>query len=91
MENVAQLVDFQNNPNRYVDELSKSKQPLFLTQSGKSSIVLLDADYYQQLLDRMDFMQSVAEGLEDYRLNRTVPAKEVFASIEQMIDKAEQQ
>ena len=39
----------------------------------------------------MDFMQSVAEGLEDYRLKRTVPAKEVFASIEQMIDKAEQQ
>ncbi len=72
-----------------MDELSVNKQPLLLTQQGKSAAVLLDAEVYQQMLDKILFMQSVTEGLEDYRNHRTVPAKEVFASREKIIAEAE--
>ena len=51
--------------------------------------MLLDAELYQQMLDKIAFMHSVTEGLEDYRNNRTVPAKEVFASLEKIITEAE--
>ena len=72
-----------------MEELSISKKPLLLTQHGKSLAVLLDAEQYQQMLDQIAFMQSVAEGLEDYRNNRTVPAQEVFASLDKIIAEAE--
>ncbi|MEI6757307.1 MAG: type II toxin-antitoxin system Phd/YefM family antitoxin [Chlorobium sp.] len=85
------MTDFGNNIERYMEELSTSKQPLLLTQQGKSSAVLLDAEQYQQMLDEIAFMHSVAKGLEDYRNNRTLPAKEVFASLEKIIAEAEKQ
>lgn len=89
VRNVAPLTDFGNNIERYMEELSVSKQPLLLTRTGRGSAVLLDAESYQQMLDQIAFMQSVTEGLEDYRNNRTVPAKEVFASLEKIIAEAE--
>ena len=89
VKNVAPLTDFGNTIERYMDESSASKQPLLLKRTGKSSAVLLDAEVYQQMLDKIAFMQSVTEGLEDYRNNRTVPAKEVFASLEKIITEAE--
>ncbi len=89
IRNIAPLTDFENNIERYMDELSVSKQPLLLTQQGKSSAVLLDAELYQQMLDKIAFMQSVTEGLEDYCNNSTVPATEVFASLEKIIAEAE--
>ncbi len=87
--NVTPSTDFGNNIERYIEELSVSKQPLLLTRSGKGSAVLLDAELYQQMLDKIAFMQSVTEGLEDYRSNRMVPEKDVFASLENIIAEAE--
>ncbi len=87
--NVASSTDFGNNIERYMEELSVSKQPLLLTRSGRGSAVLLDAELYQQMLDKIAFMQSVTEGLEDYWSNRTLPAKDVFASLEKIIAEAE--
>ena len=89
VKNVAPLTDFGNNIQQYMDELSLNKQPLLLTQQGKSAAVLLDAEVYQQMLDNIAFKQSVTEGLEDYCNNRTGPAKQVFASLEKIIADAE--
>ena len=41
------------------------------------------------MLDKIPVMQSVTEGLEDYGNNRTVPAKQFFASLEKIIADAE--
>ncbi|MFZ4524310.1 MAG: type II toxin-antitoxin system Phd/YefM family antitoxin [Chlorobium sp.] len=65
VRNIAPLTDFGNNIQQYMDELSLNKRPLLLTQQGKSSAVLLDAEVYQQMLDKMAFIQSVRDGLED--------------------------
>jgi PHD/YefM family antitoxin component YafN of YafNO toxin-antitoxin module len=72
-----------------MEELGVSKKPLLLTQHGKSVAVLVDAEQYQKMLDQITFMQSVAEGLEDYRNNRTIPAETLFASLDKMIAESE--
>jgi hypothetical protein len=36
--------------------------------------------------DQITFMQLVAEGMEDYRNNRTIPAEEVFVFLDKIID-----
>jgi len=74
-----------------MEELSVSKKPLLLTQHGKSAAVLLDAEQYQKMLDQITFMQLVTEGLEEYRNNRTLPAEELFASLDKIIAEAEKQ
>ncbi|WP_076790316.1 type II toxin-antitoxin system Phd/YefM family antitoxin [Chlorobium sp. KB01] len=89
--NVTPLTDFRNNIKRYMEELSVSKKPLLLTQHGKSAAVLLDAEQYQKMLDQITFMQLVTEGLEEYRNNRTIPAEELFPSLDKIIAEAEKQ
>ena len=88
IRNVTPLTEFRNHIRRYMEELSISKKPLLLTQHGKSSAVVLDAEQYQQMVDQIAFMQSVAEGLEDYRSSRTIPAKDVFVSLDKIIAEA---
>jgi prevent-host-death family protein len=87
--NIIPLTDFRNNIKRYMAEMGVSKKPLLLTQHGKSAAVLVDAEEYQKMLDQITFMQSVAEGLEDYRNNRTIPAEVLFASLDTIIAEAE--
>jgi antitoxin YefM len=83
--NITPLTDFRNNIKKYLKEISIHKKPIVLTQHGKSAAVIMDAGKYQEMQDQIDFLQKVAVGLEDYREGRTVPAKEVFDEIEQIL------
>ena len=54
----------------YISELKINKKPIILTQHGKGTAVLLDAEKYQELQDQIDFMKKVALGLDDIKNNR---------------------
>ncbi|GEM_PF-1981742 len=86
-EQATSLTDFRSDPDYYFEKLNT--QPLVLTRQGKSSAVLLDTKHYEALIERIAFMKSVAEGLDDVRHNRLVPMDEVFASVDRIIAEAE--
>ncbi|HPN33972.1 MAG TPA: type II toxin-antitoxin system Phd/YefM family antitoxin [bacterium] len=79
---IIPLTDFRNNVKKYLHELSVHKQPIVLTQNGKSAAVILDAASYQQMQDQMEFMRKVATGLQEQREDRSVGLEQVSNDID---------
>jgi hypothetical protein len=48
------------------------------TINGKAELVVQDAAAYQALLDRIEAIEGIQEGLADARPGRTKPARQVF-------------
>lgn len=61
LRQVFSLTDFLRNHKEMVARVTETRKPVVLTVKGKPSLVIQDADSYQELMDRLD----KAEGRED--------------------------
>jgi len=67
VNNIKPLTDFRNHTKKYIQELKNTKNPIILTQYGKSAAVLLDPEHFQELQDQIEFMRKVTLGLDDVK------------------------
>lgn len=85
MSNTTQsLIEFKQNPALYVEELKKSKTPLVLTVNGKAEVVVLDADSYQEILDKIEYsdnIKAIKEGVASFERGEGKPAREVLTKL----------
>ncbi len=72
------LSDFKRNTSELLDRLKKTGNPLVLTINRKAEVVVQDAEAYQELLERVETIESLQRGLADVKAGRTKPAREVF-------------
>jgi prevent-host-death family protein len=89
LSNIRPLTDFRKNMKEYISELNASKQPIILTQHGKSAAVLLNAEKFQEMQDQIEFMRKVAVGLEDYKQGHVHSFEKTFAELDEIITAAE--
>lgn len=89
LKNIKPLTDFRKNMKEYINELKSNKKPIILTQHGKGTAVILDAEKYQELQDQIDFMRRIALGLDDIKNNRVHPFSETINEIDNIISQAE--
>ncbi len=73
----------------YIKESNEHKKPIVLTQHGKSAAVLLSAEKFQEMQDRIEFMRKVAQGLEDYKSSRVHSIQDTFDAVDRIINAAE--
>lgn len=89
LDNIKPLTDFRKNMKAYITKLNSTKQPIILTQHGKSAAVVMDAETYQEMRDQLEFMRKVALGLEDYKQGRVYSLDETFDDLENIIASSE--
>ena len=89
LNNIKPLTDFRNNMKEYINELNSSKQPIILTQHGKSAAVLLHTEKFQEMQDQIELMRKIALGLKDYKENRVHSIDDTFDELERIISAAE--
>lgn len=87
LNNIRPLTDFRNKMKEYIKELNEKREPIVLTQHGRSAAVLLSAEKFQEMQEQIDFMRTVAKGLDDYKNNRTSSIEETFDEIDKIINK----
>lgn len=85
VKNIKPLTEFRNHIKDYIKELKINKNPIILTQHGKSAAVLLDPDKFQELHDQIEFMRKVALGLDDVKNGRLHSFEEVAKDIDNII------
>ena len=59
VKSIQSLTDFKRNTTEHLDRLRKYGRPLVLTVNGKAECVVLDADSYQAMVDRIEYDESV--------------------------------
>jgi prevent-host-death family protein len=78
---IQSLTAFKRDTNRLVKQINETKAPLILTVNGKPSVVVQDAESYDELMrlkDRMDLIAGVKRGLESMRKGEGRDAEEFF-------------
>ena len=78
------LSNFTSDPARYLEQLRRSGEPLLLTVEGENGLVVQDAASYQrclELIDRLETLAAVKQGLADVAAGRTRPMREAIAEL----------
>jgi PHD/YefM family antitoxin component YafN of YafNO toxin-antitoxin module len=78
---IESLTKFKRNTPTLLKQLKKTKEPMVLTIKGKASIVVQDAEAYEELLrikDRVEMIAGVKRGLESMRKGKGRDAEEFF-------------
>ena len=81
---IHSLTDFLRNHKTHLMRLKETKTPEVLTVNGKAELVVLDADSYQQMADRLhhlDTLAAIREGLASAERGEMKDAEQVFAEM----------
>jgi PHD/YefM family antitoxin component YafN of YafNO toxin-antitoxin module len=82
---IHSLTDFLRNHKAHVARLKETKAPEILTVNGRAEVVIQDAESYQELLDRLRHMETLAaiqEGMTSVERGEGKPAAQVFAEMQ---------
>ncbi|MEM8639399.1 MAG: type II toxin-antitoxin system Phd/YefM family antitoxin [Cyanobacteria bacterium P01_G01_bin.54] len=89
LRNIHPLSDFQRGAKAFLATLRETSAPIVLTVNGKAAAVVQDAESYQQLMDRMALLESMAglrQSLEEFEEGKGIPLDEAFAQLKQKHD-----
>ena len=79
------LTDFLRNHKVHRARLKETRMPEVLTVNGRAEVVIQDAESYQELLDRLHHMETLAairEGIASAERGELKPAEQVFAEMQ---------
>jgi prevent-host-death family protein len=57
-KDIHSLTDFKRRTSELVQQLHKTKRPIVLTVNGRPEVVVQEANAYQQLLDRLEALET---------------------------------
>lgn len=63
---------------------AESNEPVFVTKNGYGRLVVMDIEYYERLVGKIDEVRMINEGIADYEAGRVVDGKK---SLKKMRDK----
>jgi PHD/YefM family antitoxin component YafN of YafNO toxin-antitoxin module len=78
------LSEFQRGAKAFLAKLKETKAPMVLTVNGKAAAVVQDPESYQQLLDRLELLESIAgirKSIEEFDQGEGMPLKEAFQQL----------
>jgi prevent-host-death family protein len=89
LKDIRSVTDFQRNAKTHIKRLRRTKAPMVLTVNGSPSVVVQDANSYQQLQERVDALEYEREvvaaihvGLADVEAGRTMTLEEARKRME---------
>jgi len=86
-EDIQPLSEFRNHMGSYIKKLKTTRRPLVITQNGKSSAVLLDVNYYEDLLDRLELLQDIQLAENQVKSGRVITHEDVKSMIMEKLKK----
>lgn len=84
IKSIQSLTDFKRKTSEHLKELKKSRSPLVLTVNGKAELVVFNAESFQELLDKIEFaetMRDLREGIRDVENGKVISAEKGFAAL----------
>ncbi|RME01488.1 MAG: type II toxin-antitoxin system Phd/YefM family antitoxin [Calditrichaeota bacterium] len=60
------ISEFKDDVLWFIEHVKKSKNPILLTQNGEKAAILMDIESFIALMDEIELLRDIEEGLEDY-------------------------
>lgn len=71
---IQSLSTFKRDTSHFIEQMKASGNPVVLTVNGRAELIVQDVESYQTLLERIEYLETVAgirEGLADVTAGRT--------------------
>lgn len=76
---IHSLSNFKRRTSDFLVQMKQTREPVVLTVNGKAELIVQDAQSYQALLERLDYLESIAairQGMSDIDAGKTVPLED---------------
>ena len=84
---IEPLSEFRRKSADFVKRLKKEKNPIVLTQHGKSAAVLLDVTEYERISRKMELLEDLLEAKQQVEQGNTFNMKDAKKRIEDHLTK----
>jgi prevent-host-death family protein len=81
LQDVCPISEFRENASALVAKVRADHRPLIITQYGKSSAVLVSAESYQEMLDRIEILTDIAASEEEIAAGKGVEHEVFFKEL----------
>ena len=68
-------------------QISKTHNPIYITQKGEAKAVLLDTESYEKMRESLSLLKVLSLGEKDIKNGNTSPQDEFFSELYSTIDK----
>ena len=86
-KDIEPLSEFRKKSADFIKRLKKEKQPIILTQHGKSAAVLMDVFEYERFTKKMEMLEDLLEAKQQVDQGKTYSMKEAKERIEKHLSK----
>ncbi len=83
LREIYSLTDFQRNTHAHISRLKETGKPEVLTVKGQAEIIVQDAAAYQELIDRIEIIESIRRGFQEIKNGEDRNIRDFFAEFEQ--------
>jgi PHD/YefM family antitoxin component YafN of YafNO toxin-antitoxin module len=81
LQQIHSLTDFLRNHKEHIARIKKTGDPAILTINGKAEIVMVDAESYQSIIEKLrqiETIEAIRVGLKAAEDGDVKPAEQVF-------------
>ncbi|MDM8517813.1 type II toxin-antitoxin system Phd/YefM family antitoxin [Desulfobacterales bacterium HSG16] len=78
---------FKANAEDVIKELNDRHGTMIITQYGEAKAVIQDIVEYERIQEAIAMLKMVAQGQQDYKDGKTIPADRVLAELDDMINR----
>jgi PHD/YefM family antitoxin component YafN of YafNO toxin-antitoxin module len=81
LQQIHPLTDFLRNHKEHIARIKKTRDPEILTINGKAEIVMVDAESYQSIIEKLqqiETIEAIRLGLKAAKDGDVKPAEQVF-------------
>lgn len=89
LHNIYSLSEFQSGAKAFLEKLGETKEPIVLTVNDKASVVVQDAQSYQELLERVELLETslgIRKSIEEFEQGKGIPLDEAFQQLRAKYD-----
>ena len=69
---IQPVTAFRANAAQFIEQVQATREPVILTQHGRSAAVLLDVESYEDMLDELALLRDVRQAEEQVAAGKTV-------------------
>jgi prevent-host-death family protein len=81
-KDIEPLSEFRKKSADFIKRLKKDKQPIILTQHGKSAAVLMDVSEFERFIRKMEMLEDLLEAKQQVEQDKTHSMAEAKERIE---------
>ncbi len=86
-KDIEPLSEFRKKSADFIKRLKKDKQPIVLTQHGKSAAVLMDVAEYERFSKKLDLLEDLLEAKQQVQQGETYTMEEAQDRINKHLSK----